>query len=169
MLNEATTQAVARHPRVLQPKTFTEQLKDFAVGADELMSQLNEKNELLRVSDAENSVLRARNADLDQHIEEQKQYWETRVAELEAENARISRRYHSLSSRLDGVVDFIVGTRDAEKRESFAPDIGAERVRVAGQDVVVREKRPGEDTIEEELRVLLGNTGLGQPSAPEQK
>lgn len=111
-----------RHPHHTAPKPFTEQLREFGEGADQLMKRLAETTEELRTVLAENAVLRARNEDLEQHIGDQDSHWAQQYEMVNSERQRLTRLYYSLISRFDGAVEFLTNARESAKREAFAPD-----------------------------------------------
>lgn len=147
-----------KHPHHTQPKPFTEQLREFGEGADALMRRLAETTEELRTALAENAVLRARNEDLEAHIDDQADNWERQYEAVNAERQRLTRLYYALISRFDGAVDFLINARESAKKEAFAPDETVERTRENPD----RAKPRGEAAVQAIEDALRGNPPLPQ-------
>lgn len=122
VMDAALDEVARQHPTPLEPETFVEQLRRFAVGADHLMSQLRDTHADLRATVADNVVLRARQADLEKHIDMLNTYWSDEWEKINDRYQTLCRLHYSLTSRLDGAVDFMTSTREDARREAFGPE-----------------------------------------------
>lgn len=122
VLRNVSRDIAEQHPNPVAPATFTEQLAEFATGADGMMKKLQKATEDTRTLKAENAILRAANDGLEEHVDRVNDYWERQYETVNAERQRLSRLYYSIVSRLDGAAEFIINTRDSAKKEAFAPD-----------------------------------------------
>lgn len=144
VLAEAAPRIATAYPKRDDPN-FGEQFQKFAESADKLAADHNRLLEDHRVAMAENEILRARLAAQEQYGTDLRVYWEQQYEDLARENRRLSRLYHAMVGRFDAIIESLVGTRDAARREAFAPDPDAERQRQDGEAVVAISHRPGDD------------------------
>lgn len=139
---EQDVEEIARaHPEPLRPQTFTDDLRHFATGADNLMTQLTETCDKLRMALAENALLRQRNTDLELHNLETTEYWESQYEQVNRRLSRMQRLYYSVVSRLDLIVEAVTATRETAKQEAFTDD----EVQPRPPGVEVRFRHPRED------------------------
>lgn len=109
-------------PAPTTPRVWTDELRRFGDNADRLQNELEQTAERLRTTLAENAVLRARVGDLESHVADLNAYWQAATDRLTAECKRVNRLLWAMESRLDSMVEYMTSTRDAARREAFAPD-----------------------------------------------
>ncbi len=135
LLDQIAADIAAAHPAEPAQDSFVEQLHKFGEGADRVMAQARENTDKLRGALAESAVLRARNADLEQHVADLNAYWERQYEVAVARSERLSKHYHSLKGALDLLMDAMHDTRERAKREAYAADEVDTPPRPAGVEV----------------------------------
>jgi len=154
LLDQIAADLAEALPDPHQPRSFTDQLRDFGDGADRLMAAHRQNTDRLRLALAENAVLRARNADLEQHAAAISSYWERQYDAVNARLQRVSSLYHALVGRFDLSIAMQIETREAAKREAFAVVDDTELPRPAGVEVQERRPTAAEPPAEDDHPVL---------------
>lgn len=122
LLDQIAADIAAAHPAEPEHESFVDQLHKFGAGADRVMAQARENTDKLRGALAENAVLRARNADLEQHVADLNAYWERQYEVATARSERLSRHYHSLVGAFDLLIDAMHDAREKAKRQAYTAD-----------------------------------------------
>lgn len=135
LLDQIVADIAAAHPAEPEHESFVDQLHKFGQGADRVMTQARENTDKLRGALAENAVLRARNADLEQHVADLNAYWERQYEVATARSERLSRHYHSLVGAFDLLIDAMHDAREKAKREAYKADEVDTPPRPAGVEV----------------------------------